>query len=80
MVAAVRTRRGRPALVYKTDAIAAEGTVDAVEIPDDQNATASYPAATLKATKNQAAANTFATWLSSPEAQQILQQAGFQKP
>ncbi|MFD7079995.1 substrate-binding domain-containing protein [Streptomyces sp. NPDC059918] len=39
-----------------------------------------HPAATLKATKNQAAADSFVTWLSSPEAQQILQQAGFQKP
>ncbi|MFF0217161.1 molybdate ABC transporter substrate-binding protein [Streptomyces vinaceus] len=68
------------ALVYKTDAIAAKGKVDAVEIPDDQNAIASYPAATLKATQNPAAADSFVTWLSSPEAQQILQQAGFQKP
>lgn len=49
-------------------------------MPDDQSAIGSYPAATLKDTKNQAAADAFVTWLSSPEAQQILQQAGFQKP
>ncbi|MFJ8159467.1 molybdate ABC transporter substrate-binding protein [Streptomyces sp. NPDC096136] len=68
------------ALVYKTDAEASKGKVDAVEIPDDQNAIASYPAATLKATKNTAAADAFVKWLSSAQAQQILQQAGFQQP
>ena len=35
-------------IVYKTDAATATGKVDAVEIPDAQNAVASYPAATLK--------------------------------
>ncbi|MFE2141424.1 molybdate ABC transporter substrate-binding protein [Streptomyces sp. NPDC059456] len=68
------------ALVYKTDAASAQGKVDAVEIPDDQNAIASYPAATLKSTKNAAAAAAFVKWLSSPQAQQILRQAGFQQP
>ncbi|MEV7541581.1 molybdate ABC transporter substrate-binding protein [Streptomyces sp. NPDC089915] len=68
------------ALVYKTDAAASKGKVDAVEIPDDQNAIASYPAATLKATKNTAAADAFVKWLSTPEAQRILRQAGFQQP
>ncbi|MEU2451123.1 molybdate ABC transporter substrate-binding protein [Streptomyces sp. NPDC012765] len=67
-------------LVYKTDAAAAKGKVAAVDIPDDQNAVASYPAATLKATKNAAAADGFVAWLSSPEAQKILQEAGFQQP
>lgn len=54
--------------------------MDAVEIPGDQNAIASYPAATLKGTKNQAAADAIVKWLSTAKAQQILQQAGFQKP
>ncbi|MFF3085427.1 molybdate ABC transporter substrate-binding protein [Streptomyces nojiriensis] len=67
-------------LVYKTDTTAAKGKVGAVGIPPDQNAVASYPAATLKATKNAAAADAFVQWLSSPEAQKILQEAGFQKP
>ncbi|WP_030723997.1 molybdate ABC transporter substrate-binding protein [Streptomyces sp. NRRL S-237] len=67
-------------LVYKTDTTAAKGKADAVTIPPDQNAIASYPAATLKATKNPAAADAFVQWLSSPEAQQILQEAGFQQP
>ncbi|MFJ9577047.1 molybdate ABC transporter substrate-binding protein [Streptomyces sp. NPDC101191] len=67
-------------LVYKTDAESAEDKVDAVEIPDDQNALATYPAAALKDAKNAEAAAAFVAWLSSPEAQKILQDAGFQKP
>ncbi|MFI9742531.1 molybdate ABC transporter substrate-binding protein [Streptomyces sp. NPDC052494] len=67
-------------LVYKTDAESAKDKVDAVEIPDAQNAIAEYPAATLKDSKNAEAATAFVTWLSSPEAQKILQDAGFQKP
>ncbi|MET7615602.1 molybdate ABC transporter substrate-binding protein [Streptomyces sp. NPDC005408] len=67
-------------LVYKTDAATATDKVDAVEIPDAQNAVAQYPAATLKTSKNSEAAAAFVQWLSTPEAQKILQDAGFQKP
>lgn len=67
-------------IVYKTDAATATGKVDAVNIPDAQNAVAQYPAATLKTAKDSAAATAFVAWLSSPEAQKILQAAGFQKP
>ncbi|MEV8585659.1 molybdate ABC transporter substrate-binding protein [Streptomyces sp. NPDC051180] len=67
-------------LVYKTDAASAEDKVDAVEIPDAQNAIAKYPAAALKGSKNAEAAAAFVAWLSSPEGQKILQDAGFQKP
>lgn len=41
---------------------------------------ASYPAASLKGSKNAAAADAFVKWLSTPEAQKFLQDAGFQKP
>ena len=67
-------------LVYKTDAATATDKVDAVEIPDAQNAIAEYPAATLKTSENAEAAAAFVAWLSTPEAQKILQDAGFQKP
>ncbi|WP_055567574.1 molybdate ABC transporter substrate-binding protein [Streptomyces atriruber] len=67
-------------IVYKTDAATAPDKVDAVEIPDAQNAVASYPAATLKGSKNGDAAAAFVKWLSTPEAQKILRDAGFQKP
>ncbi|MFJ2938342.1 molybdate ABC transporter substrate-binding protein [Streptomyces sp. NPDC087219] len=67
-------------LVYKTDAASAADKVDAVEIPDDQNAIAKYPAATIKDSENAEAAAAFVAWLSSHEGQKILQDAGFQKP
>ncbi|MFI6644363.1 molybdate ABC transporter substrate-binding protein [Streptomyces sp. NPDC050504] len=67
-------------LVYRTDAETATDKVDAVDIPDAQNAVASYPAATLKTSGNSAAAEAFVKWLASPEAQKILRDAGFQQP
>ncbi|MFD6415517.1 molybdate ABC transporter substrate-binding protein [Streptomyces sp. NPDC060194] len=67
-------------LVYRTDAATATDEVEAVAIPDDQNAIASYPAATLKSSENSEAADAFVKWLSTPEAQKILTDAGFQQP
>ncbi|MGW8491070.1 molybdate ABC transporter substrate-binding protein [Streptomyces sp. NPDC055886] len=67
-------------LVYKTDAATATDKVDAIEIPDAENAIASYPAATLKASEHSEAAAAFVAWLSTPAAQRILQGAGFQQP
>lgn len=67
-------------LVYKTDAATVPDKVDAIEIPDAQNAIADYPAATLKTSEHGEAATAFVTWLAGPEAQKILQDAGFQKP
>ncbi|MFD9499389.1 molybdate ABC transporter substrate-binding protein [Streptomyces sp. NPDC060035] len=67
-------------LVYRTDAASATDKVDAIEIPDTQNAIASYPAAALKTSKNSKAAAAFVSWLSTPEAQKIFQDAGFQRP
>ncbi|MET9429171.1 MULTISPECIES: molybdate ABC transporter substrate-binding protein [unclassified Streptomyces] len=67
-------------LVYKTDADSAPDKVDAVAIPDAQNAIAAYPAATLKDSRNAEAAAAFVAWLAGPEGQKILQDAGFQKP
>ncbi|WP_326763921.1 molybdate ABC transporter substrate-binding protein [Streptomyces sp. NBC_01591] len=67
-------------IVYKTDAATATDKVDAVDIPDAQNAVASYPAATLRQSENAEAATAFVKWLSTPQAQKILQSAGFQQP
>jgi molybdate transport system substrate-binding protein len=67
-------------IVYKTDAATAPDKVDTVTIPDAQNAVASYPAAAIKDSMHSAAAKAFVTWLSTPEAQAILQKAGFQQP
>ncbi|MFD0343976.1 molybdate ABC transporter substrate-binding protein [Streptomyces sp. NPDC127117] len=67
-------------IVYRTDAATATDKVDAVDIPDAQNAVASYPAATLRQSKNTEAATAFVKWLSTPQAQKILRSAGFQQP
>lgn len=67
-------------IVYKTDAATATDKVDAVDIPDAQNAIASYPAATLKSSGNDKAAAAFVEWLTSPAARKILTEAGFQQP
>ncbi|WWR54929.1 molybdate ABC transporter substrate-binding protein [Streptomyces sp. SCSIO 30461] len=67
-------------LVYKSDTESAPDKVDAVAIPDAQNAIARYPAATLKESKHAEAAAAFVAWLSTPEARKILQDAGFQQP
>ncbi|MCP3754353.1 molybdate ABC transporter substrate-binding protein [Streptomyces sp. NPDC056773] len=66
-------------LVYKTDTLKSGDKVVVVDIPDAENAVASYPAATLKGSKNAEAAAAFVAWLNGPEAQKILQDAGFQK-
>ncbi|MFD5028074.1 molybdate ABC transporter substrate-binding protein [Streptomyces sp. NPDC058373] len=67
-------------LVYKTDAETVPDKVDAVDIPDAQNAVASYPAATLKGSENAEEAADFVKWLSSDEARVLLRKAGFQQP
>ncbi|ESP98088.1 MULTISPECIES: molybdate ABC transporter substrate-binding protein [Streptomyces] len=67
-------------LVYRTDAETAPDKVDAVGIPDAQNAVASYPAATLKGSEHAEEADAFVQWLSSDEAQELLRKAGFQQP
>jgi molybdate transport system substrate-binding protein len=67
-------------IVYRTDAATAPGKVTQVTIPDAQNTIAAYPAATLKESQHSAAAQAFVAWLAKPEAQKILQDAGFQKP
>ncbi|MBT2470987.1 molybdate ABC transporter substrate-binding protein [Streptomyces sp. ISL-66] len=66
-------------LVYKTDTKKSGDKVVVVDIPDAENAVASYPAATLKGSENTEAAAAFVAWLSASEAQKILQDAGFQK-
>jgi molybdate transport system substrate-binding protein len=67
-------------IVYVTDAASAGNKVTTVTIPDAQNAVASYPAAAIKDSKHEAAAQAFVTWLSSAAGQKILQAAGFQQP
>ncbi|MEU1818672.1 molybdate ABC transporter substrate-binding protein [Streptomyces roseifaciens] len=65
-------------IVYVTDA--AKDKVATVTVPDEQNAVASYPAATLKGSKHAQQADDFVKWLSTEEAQKLLRAAGFQQP
>ncbi|MEU2510401.1 molybdate ABC transporter substrate-binding protein [Streptomyces syringium] len=67
-------------IVYLTDAASAKDKVATVTVPDAQNAVASYPAATLKGSKNAGKAGDFVRWLASDEAQKLLRAAGFQQP
>ncbi|MEU1674523.1 molybdate ABC transporter substrate-binding protein [Streptomyces roseifaciens] len=65
-------------IVYVTDA--AKDKVATVTVPDEQNAVASYPAATLKGSKHAQQAGDFVKWLGTEEAQKLLRAAGFQQP
>lgn len=67
-------------IVYLTDAASAKDKVATVTVPDAQNAIASYPAATLKGSKNAGEATDFVKWLASDEARKLLRAAGFQQP
>lgn len=68
------------ALVYRTDAKAAASDVDGVEFPESAQAINEYPIAALKGAPNPAGATAFVAYVQSAPAQQVLADAGFQKP
>ncbi|OEU94807.1 molybdate ABC transporter substrate-binding protein [Streptomyces oceani] len=67
-------------IVYATDAATAPNKVDTVAIPDEDNAIASYPAASLAASESPERAADFVRWLRTPDAQEVLRAEGFQRP
>jgi molybdate transport system substrate-binding protein len=67
-------------IVYTTDVTAGGDTVDGVDIPADQNVTATYPIATVKAGSNQAKAQAFMDLVLSSQGQQVLERYGFLPP
>jgi molybdate transport system substrate-binding protein len=67
-------------IVYVSDVKAAGSTVEGVTIPDSQNVVATYPIATLKASKNLPAAQAFVDEIVSGTGQQALQARGFLPP
>jgi molybdate transport system substrate-binding protein len=67
-------------IVYVTDVTAGGDRVEGVDIPKDQNVTATYPIATVKATKAPEAAQAFADLVLSAGGQQVLKQYGFLPP
>jgi molybdate transport system substrate-binding protein len=68
------------ALVYRTDARAAGADVDGVEFPESAEAINDYPIVALKDAPNPAGAAAFLAFVQTPEARQVLTDAGFQRP
>jgi molybdate transport system substrate-binding protein len=67
-------------IVYRTDVAAGGGKVEGVELPEDQNVLATYPIATVKATKAQDQAQAFVDLVLSAEGRRVLEQHGFLPP
>jgi molybdate transport system substrate-binding protein len=68
------------ALVYRTDAKAAAGDVDAVEFSESASAINEYPIVGLKNGPNSAGGQAFVTYVLSAPARKVLTDAGFQAP
>ena len=67
-------------MVYVTDVKAAGSKVKGVTIPASDNASTSYPIATITSSKEMSIAQAFVAYVLSPEGQQVLAAAGFEKP
>jgi molybdate transport system substrate-binding protein len=67
-------------IVYVTDVTAGGGKVEGVDIPQDQNVVATYPIATVKASRAQDQAQAFLDLVLSAEGQRVLEQHGFLPP
>jgi molybdate transport system substrate-binding protein len=65
------------AIVYRTDVTSSHGAAEAVEIPDDQNVTATYPVAVIKATTHRKAAEAYVQEVVSGKVHAALVAAGF---
>jgi molybdate transport system substrate-binding protein len=67
-------------IVYVTDAAAAADRVATVEIPDDQNVTATYPVVVIEGPGDDDLADAFVARLQTEAAQDVLAAAGFLGP
>lgn len=67
-------------IVYVTDVLAAKDKAAGVEIPGDQNATASYPIVVTKAAANPDAAKAFQAFVTGSDGQVVLNGFGFNAP
>jgi molybdate transport system substrate-binding protein len=67
-------------IVYVTDVTAGGDKVEGVDIPKEQNVTATYPIATVKASKAQDKAQAFMDLVLSDQGQQVLAKYGFLAP
>ncbi|MCO5992331.1 molybdate ABC transporter substrate-binding protein [Actinoallomurus rhizosphaericola] len=76
----VRTGAADAGIVYVTDMRSAGIAATSVPIPAQQNVTATYFAAALRASGHEEAAKDFVAWLRSPTATAILRKYGFPTP
>jgi molybdate transport system substrate-binding protein len=67
-------------VVYATDVTAGGDKIEGVDIPKDQNVTATYPIATVKASRHQQQAQAFVDLVRSPDGQRVLESFGFLPP
>ena len=67
-------------IVYVTDVTAGGDKVEGVDIPEEQNVVATYPIATVKASKAPDKAQAFMDLVLSAEGQQVLKEYGFLPP
>lgn len=67
-------------IVYVTDVTAAGDTVEGIDIPADENVTATYPIAALAETANAEVADAFVAFVLSDDGQDILASFGFGAP
>jgi len=67
-------------MVYVTDVMAAGSKVKGVTIPASDNATTTYPIATISSSKHKSIAQAWVSYVLSPAGQQVLAAAGFEKP
>jgi molybdate transport system substrate-binding protein len=79
-LAAVESGEIDAGLVYVTDVRAAGGKVEGVPIPDDVNASTTYPIAVLKDAANPTLAHAFVDYVLSPAGRAVLTADGFGRP
>jgi molybdate transport system substrate-binding protein len=67
-------------MVYVTDVKAAGSKVKGVKIPSSDNATTTYPIATISKSSHASTARAFVNYVLSPTGQKVLKAAGFESP
>jgi molybdate transport system substrate-binding protein len=67
-------------IVYVTDVASTAGTVEGIDIPEEDNVVADYPIAVLLNAPNPAAAGAFVAFVLGEEGQAILREFGFASP
>jgi molybdate transport system substrate-binding protein len=80
VVAKITSGEAEAAIVYASDVAAVGDTVRSVQIPDDVNVVATYPAAVVDGTAYPDQARSFVDYVGGTEGQDVLKQFGFGPP